>query len=180
MTISFETQDTLYQFFAKQHLDRDNLLAEDQWDAFVNDVQSDFAHEVTEIANALFQGYIADLQDWLMKSAQVNRRIQDFLRNLADEGTFRMRKKTGHPVCVASYGGEQRSFTLCSSPGRNYQKYVIGNLNQFVRSLPFDDPPRFSLYKIFEDLWPSLNPGWGTRRRKGKNWPLFTYNRGLL
>ena len=63
MTISLETQDTLYQFFAKQHLDRDNLLAEDQWDAFVNDVQSDFAHEVTEIANALFQGYIADLQD---------------------------------------------------------------------------------------------------------------------
>jgi hypothetical protein len=30
-----------------------------------------------------------------MKQAQVNRRIQDFLRDLADEGTFRMRKKRG-------------------------------------------------------------------------------------
>ena len=87
-----------------------------------------------------------------MKTAQVNRKIMDFLRDLADEGTFRLRKKTGHPVCVASYGGEQRSFTLCSSPGRNYQKYVIWNLNQFVRSLPFDETPRFSLYKFFEDL----------------------------
>ena len=87
-----------------------------------------------------------------MNTAQVNRRIQDFLRDLADEGTFRMRKKTGHPVCVASYGGEQRSFTLCWTPGRNYQKYAVWNLNQFVRSLPLDDPPRFSLHKIFEDL----------------------------
>lgn len=87
-----------------------------------------------------------------MNPAQVNRRIQDFLRDLADEGTFRMRKKTGHPVCVASYGGEQRSFTLCWTPGSNYQKYAVRNLNQFVRSLPLDDPPRFSLYKFFEDL----------------------------
>ena len=87
-----------------------------------------------------------------MNTAQVNRKIMDFLRDLADEGTFRLRKKTGHPVCVASYGGEQRSFTLCSSPGRNYQKYAIWNLNQFVRSLPFDETPRFSLYKFFEDL----------------------------
>ena len=87
-----------------------------------------------------------------MNTATVNRRIQDFLRDLADEGTFHMRKKTGHPVCVASYGGEQRSFTLCWTPGRNYQKYAVWNLNQFVRSLPLDDPPRFSLHKIFEDL----------------------------
>ena len=87
-----------------------------------------------------------------MKPAQVNRRIQDFLRDLADEGTFRMRKKTGHPVCVASYGGQKRAFTFCLSPGSNYQKYVVGNLNQFVRSLPLEDAPRFSLHKFFEDL----------------------------
>ena len=87
-----------------------------------------------------------------MKPAQVNRRIQDFLRDLADDGTFRMRKKTGHPVCVASYGGEQRSFTLCWTPGRNYQKYVVGNLNQFVRSLPLEDAPSFSLRKFFDDI----------------------------
>ena len=53
-----------------------------------------------------------------------------------------MRKKTGHPVCVASYGGQKRSFTFCLTPGSNYQKYVIGNLNQFVRSLPFVDKGR--------------------------------------
>ena len=87
-----------------------------------------------------------------MNTAQVNCRIQDFLRDLADEGTFRMRKKTGgHPVCVASYGGEQRSFSLCWTPNRNYQRYAVGNLNRFVRSLPLDDPPRFSLHKFYED-----------------------------
>ena len=87
-----------------------------------------------------------------MKTAQVNRRIKDFLRDLADEGTFRMRKKTGHPVCIASYGGVERSYVLCFTPGRNYQKYAVWNLNQFVRSLPLENPPRFSLHKSFEDL----------------------------
>ena len=82
-----------------------------------------------------------------MKTAQVNRRIKDFLRDLADEGTFRMRKKTGHPVCIASYGGVERSYVLCLTPGRNYQKYAVWNLNQFVRSLPLEDAPRFSLNK---------------------------------
>ena len=82
-----------------------------------------------------------------MKTAQVNRRIKDFLRDLADDGTFRMRKKTGHPVCIASYGGVERSYVLCFTPGRNYQKYAVWNLNQFVRSLPLEDAPRFSLNK---------------------------------
>lgn len=87
-----------------------------------------------------------------MNSAQVNRRIQDFLRDLADDGTFLMRKKTGHLVCVASYGGEQRSFTLCWTPGSNYQKYAVWNLNQFLSSLPLKDAPRFSLHKFNKDL----------------------------
>ena len=90
-----------------------------------------------------------------MNSAQVNRRIQDFLRDLADDGTFRMRKKTGHPVCVASYGGQERSYVLCGTPGRNYQRYAVWNLNQFVSSLLLEDAPRFCLHKFFEDLWPS-------------------------
>lgn len=63
-----------------------------------------------------------------------------------------MRKKTGHPVCVASYGGEQRSFTLCWTSNSNYQRYVVWNLNQFVRSLPLDDPPRFSLHKSNDEF----------------------------
>ena len=87
-----------------------------------------------------------------MKPAKFNRRIQDFLRDLADEGTFHMRKKTGHPVCVVSYGGQKRSFVLCWTPGRNYQKYVVGNLNQFVRSLPLEDAPSFSLRNFFDDI----------------------------
>jgi hypothetical protein len=87
-----------------------------------------------------------------VNTAQVNRRIKDFLRDLADEDTFHMRKKGGHPVCVASYGGEERIFVLCESPGSNYQMYAVGNLNQFVRSLPLEDPPRFSLNKSYEDL----------------------------
>ena len=87
-----------------------------------------------------------------MKLAQVYRRIQDFLRDLADEGTFRMRKKTGHPVCVASYGGQQRSFSLCWTPGGNYQKYAVWKLNQFVLSLSLEDAPRFSLHKSIEVL----------------------------
>ena len=87
-----------------------------------------------------------------MKPAQVNRRIQNFLRDLSDPGPFRMRKKTGHPVCVASYGGQERSYVLCWTPGRNYQKYAVWNLNRFVRSLPLEDPPVFSLHKFFEDL----------------------------
>ena len=88
-----------------------------------------------------------------MTPSQVNRKIQEFLRDLADEGTFRMRKKTGgHPVCVASYGGEQRSFSLCWTPNGNYQKYAVWNLNRFVSSLPLEDAPRFSLHKSVEDL----------------------------
>ena len=50
-----------------------------------------------------------------MNPAQVNRRIQEFLRDLADEGTFRMRKKTGHPVCVACYGGRE-NLSLSAGP----------------------------------------------------------------
>ena len=88
-----------------------------------------------------------------MKTAQVNRRIQDYLRDLADEGTFHMRKKSGgHLLCVACFGGQKRHFTLCWTPGSNYQRYAVWNLNQFVRSLPLEDPPRFSLHKFFEDF----------------------------
>jgi len=87
-----------------------------------------------------------------MNTATVNRRIKDYLRDLADEGTFRMRKKAGHSVCIACFGGRKRHFTLCCSPNRNYQRYAVGNLNRFVRSLPLDDPPRFSLYKLIEDF----------------------------
>jgi len=86
-----------------------------------------------------------------MKPAQVNRRIKHFLQDLAEPGSFHMRKKTGHPVCVGSYGGQERAFVLCWTPGRNYQIYAVSKVNRFVRSLPLKDPPRFSLHKSNED-----------------------------
>ena len=61
--ISFKTQETLFQFFVKRCLDPENLLTEDQWDDFVDEFQSVFAHEATDLAKELFQGYIADLED---------------------------------------------------------------------------------------------------------------------
>ena len=87
-----------------------------------------------------------------MNTAQVNRRIQDFLRDLADPGTFHVRGGKGHPCVVASYGGQQKAFALCRSPGSNYQVYAVGNVNRFVRSLPLENAPKFSLHKSFEDL----------------------------
>ena len=87
-----------------------------------------------------------------MNPSQVNRRIKIYLQDLADEGTFHMRKKmTGHPVCVASYGGVQRSFSLCNTPGKFYPKLATAEVNRFVRGLPLEDPPRFTLHKDYED-----------------------------
>lgn len=95
-----------------------------------------------------------DLEERIeMNAAQVNRRIQCFLRDLADEGTFRMRKNSGgHLLCVACFGGQKRHFTLCWTPGRNYQIYAVRNLNHFVRSLPLEGIQRFTLHKSYEDL----------------------------
>ena len=60
---SFQSEKTLFQYFLKHQLDRENLITEDQWCDFVEDVQSDFAHEVTHLASALFQGYLERLED---------------------------------------------------------------------------------------------------------------------
>ena len=86
-----------------------------------------------------------------MNQAQVNRRILHFLQDLSDPGTFRIRGK-GHIVCVASYGGEQKSFSLGVSANSNYQVYAARNVNRFIRSLSLENPPRFSLHKCFEDF----------------------------
>ena len=79
-----------------------------------------------------------------MTPSNANRRICKFLRSLADEGTFRMRKKTGHPICIASYGGVERAFGLSCTPGGNYQKNIRASLNRFVRSLPIENKPTFN------------------------------------
>ena len=82
-----------------------------------------------------------------MKTSLVNKKIIHYLQSIADEGTFYMRKKTGHPVCVASYGGQQRSFTLCQTPNSNYCRYMKARVNQFVRHLPINHTYTFSLKK---------------------------------
>ena len=78
-----------------------------------------------------------------MTPSNANRRICKFLRSLADEGSFHMRKKTGHPICVARYGGVERSFGLSSSPGGNYQRNIRSSLNRFIRTLPIENKPIF-------------------------------------
>jgi hypothetical protein len=55
-----------------------------------------------------------------------------------------MRKNTGHPICIASYGGVERSFTLSTSPGKNYQRNIRASLNRFIRSLPIENKPTFN------------------------------------
>ncbi len=80
-----------------------------------------------------------------MKTSLINKKIVQHLQSIADEGTFYMRKKSGgHPVCIASYGGEQRSFSLASSPNREYYNYMRSRVNRFIRTLPIQ-PTTFNL-----------------------------------
>ena len=68
----------------------------------------------------------------------INRKVIDCLRELADDNEISMRKKSGHQIVVAHYGGEERIFGLSSSPGSNYQRNIRYSLNRFIRSLPVD------------------------------------------
>ena len=71
-----------------------------------------------------------------MKPVQVNRRIKDYLRDLADEGTFRMRKKSGgHLLCVACYGGAEETFHSLLDP-REQLPEVCGLEPESVRVFP--------------------------------------------
>ena len=80
----------------------------------------------------------------MSKTSICNRKIIKFLKSICDEGSFHMRKKTGHPVCVATYGGEKRIFTLSNSPCTRYQKHMKPTVNRFVRSLSIKPKPTFS------------------------------------
>ena len=78
-----------------------------------------------------------------MKSSSSNRKIISFLKSICDEDTFYMKKKVGHPVCVAEYGGQKRIFTLSSSPNRDYPNYMKPAVNRFVRNLSIENKPLF-------------------------------------
>ena len=78
-----------------------------------------------------------------MKSSSSNRKIISFLKSICDEDTFYMKKKVGHPVCVAEYGGQKRIFTLSSSPNRDYPNYMKPAVNRFVRTLSIENKPLF-------------------------------------
>ena len=80
-----------------------------------------------------------------MKTSLINKKVVDYLQSIADEDTFHMRKNTGHPVCGASYGGQQRSFSLCSSPSTNYPKWMTSKVKRFIRTLPIETNT-FNLY----------------------------------
>ncbi len=80
-----------------------------------------------------------------MNFNSVNRKVIDCLRELADDNEISMRKKSGHQIVVAHYGGEERIFGLSSSPGSNYQRNIRYSLNRFIRSLPLDHKPVFNL-----------------------------------
>ena len=54
-----------------------------------------------------------------------------------------MKKKAGHPVCVAEYGGQKRIFTLSSSPNKDYPNYMKPAVNRFVRTLSIENKPLF-------------------------------------
>lgn len=71
----------------------------------------------------------------------VNRKVLDCLRELADDNEISMRKKSGHQIVVARFGGEERIFGLSASPGSNYQRNIRYSLNRFIRSLPIDREP---------------------------------------
>ena len=69
---------------------------------------------------------------------KLNRNAIKFLKSICDEGSFYLRKKTGHPVTVATYGGHERSFVLWGTPNAKYQNVLRYRLKRFIRSLPID------------------------------------------
>tara|TARA_B100001250_G_scaffold141936_1_gene121441 strand:- start:259 stop:510 length:252 start_codon:yes stop_codon:yes gene_type:complete len=78
------------------------------------------------------------------EARKFNSKIIKFLISIADHGSFYMRKKTGHPVCVARYRGEKRILSLSNTPNRSYQTHMRYRLNQFLRSLPIKPIPTFT------------------------------------
>ena len=79
-----------------------------------------------------------------MNRSKVNRQIISFLKSIADKDTFYMRKKSGHPICVAEYGGQKRIFTLSTTPCERYEKHMKPAVNRFVRSLSIENKPTFN------------------------------------
>ena len=78
-----------------------------------------------------------------MDSRKTNRKIISFLKSICDEDTFYMKKKVGHPICVAEYGGQKRIFSLSTTPCERYEKHMKPQVNRFVRTLPIQNPPIF-------------------------------------
>ena len=68
----------------------------------------------------------------------INRKIIKLLKSICDEGSFYLRKKTGHPIAVATYGGHQRFLVLSGTPSRNYPRSMQFALKRFIRSLPIN------------------------------------------
>ena len=73
-----------------------------------------------------------------MKVSTLNKQIIHFLQSIADEDTFYVRQNRNHPVCVGTYGGQHRIFTISTSPNSNYCNYMKPKVNRFIRTLPIN------------------------------------------
>ena len=70
-----------------------------------------------------------------MKTKAVNRKVIALLREISDDKQVWTIQKS-HIKVVGNYGGQERSFTLCSSPtNRNYLKSIRSSLKRFLQSL---------------------------------------------
>ena len=114
-----------------------------------------------------------------MNSAQVNRRIQDFLRDLADEEpSVCVRRRD--ILSVLPLWGSARSFSLCWTPGGNYQKYAVWNLNRFVSS-SFGGRTKVLYISPSRTSDPRKTPVLGdARRQKGNNSTFTNKTKGKL
>ena len=56
-------EEILYQYFRKEHIDTEERLSNEQWEEFVACVQSGFAMECREMAEEMFENWIAEHDD---------------------------------------------------------------------------------------------------------------------
>ena len=74
------------------------------------------------------------------------RKVTKFLDHISDDGTFHVAKRRGgHQLLVALYGGQKRSFIVPSPSTTNvYEKKMEHEVNRFVSSLQLENSPEFS------------------------------------
>jgi hypothetical protein len=59
--VIFDHHSTLYQYYLKHHVDKDNELTDDEWEDYVKGVQNGFCMETREFAEESFRYFVDDL-----------------------------------------------------------------------------------------------------------------------